>query len=268
MPEEDGYLLDNRQAEAGARLDALATLFDPSTFRHLASLGVAAGWRCWEVGAGGPTVATWMSDRVGPDGDVLATDIDLTWLGQGADLPFRTARHDVALDPPPDGPFDLVHARLVLVHLPRRPQALASMISVLRPGGWLLIEDADPALQPLTCIDEYGPEQRLANKLRRDFRSLLGAHGAQTDFGRTLPRLLRKGGLEDVAGDAYFPIAGPACTALERATVEQMRERLVSSGLAGEEEIAQHLENIATGALDFATSPMISAWGRTPMAGR
>jgi len=52
------------------------------------------------------------------------------------------------------------------------------MVSALRPGGWLLVEDADPALQPLTCIDEWGPEQKLANKLRRDFRTLLVQRGA------------------------------------------------------------------------------------------
>lgn len=71
-----GYLLDNRQTEAGQRFDALAELFDPVTFRHLDALGLAAGWRCWEVGAGGPTVPARLAERVGPTGRVLATDID------------------------------------------------------------------------------------------------------------------------------------------------------------------------------------------------
>jgi SAM-dependent methyltransferase len=39
--------------------------------------------------------------------------------------------------------FDLVHARLVLVHVPDRAAALATMVAALRPGGWLLVEDAD-----------------------------------------------------------------------------------------------------------------------------
>ncbi|GAA2727516.1 hypothetical protein GCM10010360_01090 [Streptomyces nogalater] len=45
--------------------------------------------------------------------------------------------------------FDLVHARLVLVHVPDPERALRSPITSLRPGGRLLSEDADPALQPL-----------------------------------------------------------------------------------------------------------------------
>src|ERR1039458_7122444 len=43
--------------------------------------------------------------------------------------------------------FDLVHARLVLVHVPQRAQALAAMVAALKPGGWLLLEEADPGLQ-------------------------------------------------------------------------------------------------------------------------
>jgi hypothetical protein len=67
-----------------------------------------------------------------------------------------------------------------------------------------------------------------------------------------------------VGAEAHFPVGGPECTALERATVLQMRERLVDAGLATDEEIDRHLAAVADGGLDFATSPMISAWGRKP----
>jgi SAM-dependent methyltransferase len=261
---DDGYLLDNQQSEAGDRLTALASLFDSWSFGHLDGLGIGTGWRCWEVGAGGPSVPTFLAERVGPGGSVLATDIDLSWLEASGPRPFEVLVHDVGEDPPPRGPFDLIHARLVLVHVPRRSEALAAMVGSLRPGGWLLVEDADPALQPLTCIDEYGPEQALANKLRRHFRTLLAERGADTGFGRTLPRALRGAGLVDVSADAFFPVTGPACTALERATVEQMRRRMVVAGLASDEEIDRHVASIDAGGMDFATSPMISAWGRAP----
>lgn len=207
-----------------------------------------------------------MSERVGPEGSVVATDIDVSWLETSGPTPFEVRVHDVGTDPPPPGPFDLVHARLVLVHVLRRLEALDAMIGALRPGGWLLVEDADPALQPLTCIDEYGPEQILANKLRRGFRALLVERGADTGFGRTLPRLLRRSGMVAVSGDAFFPVTGPACTALERATVEQARDGLVAAGLATDDEIDRHLAGIDAGGMDFATSPMISAWGRAPAA--
>jgi len=267
-----GYLLDNRQSQAGRRFEALASLLDPVTFRHLDGLGIGAGWRCWEVGAGGPSVPAWLAGRVGPTGSVVATDIDTSWLPAEGDARldasparFEVRRHDVGVDDPPGSGFDLVHARLVLVHVPGRERALRSMVDALRPGGWLLVEDADPALQPLICPDEYGPEQVLANKLRRGFRELLGGRAADLGYGRTLPRLLRDHGLEDVRAEGFFPLTDPACTVLEIATIDQVRERLLSAGIAIGAEIDRHRANLLAGLVpDLATAPMISAWGRKP----
>lgn len=263
MTGSERYLLDNRQAQAGQRFDALSALFNPSTFRHAQTLGLAPGWQVWEVGAGGPSVSSHFAARVGPEGHVLATDIDTLWLG-GADAAYEVQRHDVGSDPPPAGLFDLVHARLVLVHVPRREQALAAMVAAVRPGGWLLLEEADPELQPLVCPDESGDQQALANKMKHGFRTLLAERGVDLAYGRTLPRLMREAGLIDIQSDAYFPMGGPACTELERATVEQVRGRLIAAGIATEAELDQHLLNVGTGRLDLATSPMVSAWGRKP----
>ncbi|MBC3841433.1 methyltransferase domain-containing protein [Streptacidiphilus sp. 4-A2] len=259
---EQGYLLDNQQSEAGIRFSALAELFDPVTFRHVDRLGIGPGMRCWEVGAGGPSVPAGLAARVGPTGQVVVTDIDVSWTEGIAGGVVEVLRHDVAADPPPAEGFDLVHARLVLVHVTERAEALRRMVQALRPGGVLLLEDADPALQPLLCPDEYGPEQQLANRLRSGFRELMASRGADLGYGRTLPRVLREAGLADVQADAYFPITSPACTVLEAATVRQIRGRLVAAGLATDEEIERHLASVATGLLDLATAPLVSAWGR------
>ncbi|WP_306337551.1 methyltransferase domain-containing protein [Streptomyces sp. KL118A] len=265
MTRENDYLLDNARSEAGIRFDALSELFDPVTFRHIETLGIASGWQCWEVGAGGPSVVTWLADRVGPTGRVLATDIDTSWASRAAGGTVEVRRHDVGRDAPPATGLDFVHARLVLVHVADRERALRAMVSALRPGGWLLLEDADPASQPLICLDEYGPEQALANRLRTGFRALLAARGADLSYGRQLPRLLRESGLTDVTADAYFPITSPACDVLEAATVRHVRDQLVTAGLATDEEIDRHLANVTSGRLDLATSPMISAWARRPL---
>ncbi|MFD9396108.1 methyltransferase [Streptomyces sp. NPDC060000] len=262
MTRSDGYLLDNRQPEAGERFDAFAALFDATTFRHLDGFGVGAGWRCWEAGAGGTSVVSWLAKKVGPTGKVLATDIDTSRLTSVARPPVEVRVHDLGTEEPPMEGFDLVHARLVLVHVPDRERALRSMVAALRPGGRLLIEDADPALQPLLCPDEHGPEQQLANRLRHGFRKLLAGRGADLSYGRKLPRLLREAGLSRVEADAYFPVTSPGCAALESATVRQIRGELVEAGLATDEDIDRHLANVASGGMDLATAPMISAWGR------
>ncbi|MFG2529983.1 hypothetical protein [Streptomyces sp. NPDC048516] len=44
-----------------------------------------------------------------------------------------------------------------------------------------------------------------------------------------------------------------------------MRGKLTAAGLATDDEIEQHLADIAAGRLGLATSPMISARGRRPV---
>jgi hypothetical protein len=104
-----------RQRISRAHYASLGDLFDPSTFRRIDALGIRPGWRCWEAAEPG----------------------------------FEVLRHDVAAERAPAAGFDLVHARLVVMHLADRGAALAAMTGALRPGGWLLLEDADLSLQPL-----------------------------------------------------------------------------------------------------------------------
>jgi ubiquinone/menaquinone biosynthesis C-methylase UbiE len=260
------YLLENRKTEAAQRFASLSALFDPGTLRQFDACGMAAGWRCWEVGAGGSALVRMIAERVGQAGRVLATDIDDAWAKEAASRNVEVRKHDVARDPAPGELFDLVHARLVLVHVPERERALRNMISALKPGGWLVVEDADPALQPLSCIDAYGPEQELANRIRSGFRALLSSRGADLSFGRKLPRMFRAAGLADIAAEAYFPIALPECVPLEIATIKMIRGDLLSQGIATEDEIEQHLENVRAGALDLSQPPMISVRGRKPLA--
>jgi SAM-dependent methyltransferase len=239
----------------------LAALLDADTFRHLDRLGVVAGQRCWEVGAGGATVPAWLARRTGPAGHVLATDTDLTFLREAGGLAFEIARHDIGADPAPPEAFDLVHARLVLEHVPGRDAALNTMTRALRPGGWLLVESADPRLQPLACLDEAGPAQELANRLRNACWAL---QGRRTDlgYGRTLPRRLRRAGLTEIGAEAGFSLASPAAAALQRTMVERARDRLTATGMATTEEIGQHLADIDARRLDLTAFPVVSAWGR------
>jgi SAM-dependent methyltransferase len=261
-----GYLLDNQAPEAGGRFDALADLFDPVTTRHVDGLGIGPGARCWLVGAGGPSLARHLAGRVGPDGAVLATDIDITWLEGAGPLPagVEVRRHDVAADAPPADDFDLVHARLVLVHVPEREEALRRMVQAVRPGGWVLVEDFDMAMQPAAVPDPVTEDDERANAIRVGFRLLLGERGADAWWGRTLARRMRSLGLVDVVADAYLPLAVPAARRLERANVEQVRAGLVARGHATDEDIDAHLAAVDAGTVDIATPPLVSARGRRP----
>ena len=255
------YLLDNAAAQAAQRFRALSRLFDAVTRGHLDALGIAAGWRCWEVGAGDIAIPAWMAERVGALGHVLATDIDTSWLrAERGNVEVRT--HDVAADAPPAGPFDLVHARLVLSHVPNRDEGLRRMASVLRPGGWVLIEDFDPLSASEACPAPRSVEQLRANLIRRGFLELLAARGADLRYGRKLARLLKQLGLEDVGTSAFFPSIDAATIDLERANVAQVAPSLVAGGYASPADIESHLHDLEARQIDVSMPPLISAWGQ------
>ena len=92
-------------------------------------------WNCLEVGEGGGSIAKWLCERVTSTGHVLVTDIDTRFLEQLRLPNLEVRQHNIVTDPLPERAFDLVHARLVLAHVPERNMALRKLISVLRPGG-------------------------------------------------------------------------------------------------------------------------------------
>lgn len=254
MTTERGKILDEHLA-------TLAALLDEATFRYLDILGVAAGWRCWEAGAGTASVPQWLAGRVGTAGRVLATDIDVSRLAAGHQAAFEVRRHDLATEPAPGSGFDLIHARLVLEHLPDAAAVLTAMARALRPGGWLLAESADPMLQPLACPDEHGPAQALANKVRHAVWAVDPRRG-HLGFGRTLPRLLGEAGLTGIEAEARIPLTGQDTARLQRTLVLRHRDRMLAAGLLTSGELDRHLAHIADGALDLAAFPVVSAWAR------
>jgi SAM-dependent methyltransferase len=249
---------------AGGHFGVLAGLFNDRTFRHIRSLGIGEGWRCWEAGAGSPGVPRWLSEQVGPSGYVLASDVDTAVLDEALDPRYEVRRHDLTIDPPPAaGEFDLVHARLVLEHLADPAVALSTLVGALRPGGWLLVESSDPKLQPLACPDEVGPRQVLANKLRNGFWDIF-AQRSDPGLGRTLPRLLRESGLADVSAEAAFSLGGVQNRDLQRGLTMLVGPHLLATGRVAEDEIQEHLADLDSTDLDIATFPVVSAWGRKP----
>ncbi len=153
------YLWDNALAQARERISAGAVWLDPRTTAQLEGIGVAPGWACLEAGAGGGSITEWLCKRVGDKGRVLATDIDMRFVGELSYPNLDVQRHDITTDDVPEGEFDLVHARLLLEHLPGHALALSKLVATLKPGGWLLVR-----LDHLTCgvADPSGNPERLS----------------------------------------------------------------------------------------------------------
>jgi SAM-dependent methyltransferase len=218
-------------------------MFDAGTIFHLDRLGVAGGWHCLEVGGGGGSIATWMSERVGPRGRVLVTDIDTRFLDTIQRPNLEVRRHDIVNDPLPEGAFDLVHARLVLMHLPQREDVLPRLVKALKPGGWLLDEEFD--VLSLRANPELSPSEELLNSETAFYR-VLRQRGVELPYGRILLGRLRALGLEDVSAEGRLSMwtQGSAGAALLRSNFEQLREGMIQGGYITPQDLARDMARL------------------------
>jgi SAM-dependent methyltransferase len=252
------YTLPNEWEHARRRLQLLEEGYDPGTIRRLSRLEVAPGWRCLEVGGGAGSITRWLGARVGPGGRVVAVDLVTRFLDEIDDPAVEVHRLDLAVDDLPAGPFDLVHARAVLAHIPERDDVLTRLVASLRPGGWLLLEEPDNT----TLLS-------LASGLYRDaWRPVLDAmvgSGFVHDWGRQLPALFQSHRLTEMGAEceaAFFP-GGSGMAEFVQLMWAQLRDRALAAGASGEllDSAAALLRDPAGW---FPAVPVIGAWGRRP----
>jgi 2-polyprenyl-3-methyl-5-hydroxy-6-metoxy-1,4-benzoquinol methylase len=138
--EASKYTFSNDFAE-GSQLRLLAEILDDHSTFVLSGTGITPGWKCLDVGAGAGTITAWLADRVGPDGHVTALDKEPEHITGGANITIREG--DVRTVELPEGHYDLIHTRLVMLHLAERELVLQRLIAALKPGGVLVISEWD-----------------------------------------------------------------------------------------------------------------------------
>lgn len=255
------YLLDSAAAHTGQRFCGLEATFDAATCRFLAATGVGAGWSCWEIGAGSGSIARWLAGQVAPGGSVLATDLEIKWMS-AVPSPVRVERHDVTCDPIPETAYDLIHARLVLIHLAERDRVLAALVAALRPGGWLLVEDFDTAFddgtKPTTADEAF---LRFVNHA---FAQMLTLRGGDIGYSRTLPHRLERAGLRHVGGEGrlVFARGGSPGARVHVANLRQVGDHMAAAGLVTSEQVSRAISLLEDPAKIWAMPIMITAWGR------
>lgn len=210
-------------------------------------------------------MARFLAERVGRGGRVIATDLDPRFLTRSDGLPgnIEVRRHDILTDPLEEAAFDLVHCRALLCHLDEPVLALTRMASALRPGGWLLVEDADYITLEAACPDHpLTPVwNRAAERIRQAaaFDGFLDAH-----IGRRLPDLLAKLGLDRRGHEGTVRIHKGASPSAEflRHSLNAGREWLKSAAGFDARELDAMLAALGDPSFSFVDSISYAAWGQ------
>jgi SAM-dependent methyltransferase len=262
----ENYLFDRVPEHERARLAGLSAQFDPATIRHLAMIGVAAGWHCLEIGAGTGSIARWLAATAGSTGRVVATDIDTQFLDDLPSPPVEVVRHDITADPLEPGAFNLIHARAVLEHLPSRREVISRLVTALRPGGVLVLEDIvfGEALLPVLGRIVSPPSKaatlsRVIPALAAGFR----AAGADPEFGLALPTALAAAGLRDVDAELTSRLVrgGSEESAFYTMGMQQVGPGLIAAGLLAEQDLAEPLSFVQDPTSRWYSLGMVTCWG-------
>ena len=255
------YVFDHALELEQQRLRKLEEWLDPGTTHYLEQIGVAAGWRVLEVAAGAGSIARVLSDRVGASGSVLATDLDLKFLDDLALPNVEVRKHDILSDELPADTFDLVHTRLLLMHLPNREEALKRMIAATKPGGFVFVED----MEMMTWIDVT--QSPAMDRVRSGMFKLFEMAGANPYLGRTLPFMLDGAGLEDVWAEGRVAFGNrwdnPGLQQFKLMLME-MHDFLIGTGLVTTEDLDESIRLIDDPAWQGMPPAVVAAYGRKP----
>ena len=259
------YMFDQAWLAEQRRLAALETIWDPYTIGNIEALALPAGARCLEVGAGNGSVAVWLCERVGPDGHVVATDLDTRFL-QALDAPNLEVRaHDIIHEAPEPNTYDLVHCRLLLSHLPAHETALRNMVNALKPGGRLLIEEFDHvAFLPDPSMPEAA--KSTWNDWLAAFDILAAQRGLDLDYGRRLPTVLSAAGLTDVhiEGRTVYERGGTPGRDLLLLSIQSLRPHLTATNAIDNAGVDKMVELLSDPNFAWQSQIMVAASARKP----
>lgn len=233
-PGRSRYSFDNDDPESVGRHSHLSAMLDDFTFSRLGSVGPLARKRCLEVGAGGGSVARWLAGRVGPAGRVLATDLNVRLIPAG--VGYSVLQHDLVAEPVPEGPWDLIHARLVLLHIPQRAEILRRLAAALAPGGALVVEEWATEFGNLCLSAPDRETAELIEHYRDVLVKVLPARGNDPTWAARVHGTMVAQGLVDVdtAVHARSWPGGTPGALLIAVNVAQLRDEFIAAGFTAD----------------------------------
>jgi SAM-dependent methyltransferase len=224
----------------------------PDTAALLERAGLAPGMRGIDLGCGGGEVTMEIARLVAPGGSVTGVDMDeikLDLARQAAaarglgNVGFRAL--DVGDWNEPGG-YDVVFSRYLLQHLSQPVDLLRRMWAGVRPGGVLIVEDAD---HDGWCCH---PPSEAFGFFVRTYCQVLRRRGGDHAIGRKLYACFLAAGIPrpQVALVQSVWTEGEAKT-LAWGTLEATSEAIVSEGVASDDEVTAALAALQ----DFTADP-------------
>ncbi len=234
-----------------------------SAFRRV---GMQEGWHAIDCGCGPIGGLAVMAEMVGPAGRVVGVDFSepaierarsvVAALELGNVELFAGDIHEIG-PAAVGGPFDLAYTRFFLMHQPDPVRTLSQIARLLRPGGWIVAQEAlrSPPPRSHPHLDALGTYWDLA------YQVLERAGGVPHGAVDGLAGSARAAGLDVVDVNGSFPIVDPELGFdLHAATLLAARERAVASGIAAGPQIDDLVSDLRAakgGGYEWVSTPFM-----------
>jgi ubiquinone/menaquinone biosynthesis C-methylase UbiE len=229
MADEQGYMGDTHYLVTAAQF-----LREEKLLTYTA-MHIQAGQRLLDVGCGPGVDTVALAELVGESGSVDGVDTDATLVAEAerhasaAGIHGRVHHHVAdALALPFDAQtFDAVRGERIFQHLGDPRAALAEMLRVTRPGGWIVVLDTDYSSFTVDS-DQTDLERRLALAAAQSVRSGYVA--------RKLYRMFTDQGLSDISVTVR-PATFPRYEFARGALLDLIEPGALASGIVTEEQL-------------------------------
>ena len=200
-------------------------------------VGLQAGWHAIDCGCGPIGGLAVMAEMAGPAGQIVGVDFNeaavqrartvVSALELGNVEVIAGDLHEV--DPATlGGPFDLAYTRLFLMHQADPVRTLRRIAGLLRPGGWLVAQEALHSPPPRSH-----PHLEALSGYWNLVYEVLDRAGVPAGAVEDLPRSARQAGLEVAGTNGCFLTMDPAVGfEVHAASLAAVRERATRLGIA------------------------------------
>lgn len=223
--------------EGSKRLDILCRTLEKSTGAFLANANLNKVERALDLGCGNGKVTAVLAEKMSDNGQVLGVDISKQNIEIATHYAKTKAIQNMAFETldayklNSKNAYDLIYSRFLLSHLPHPEMVLAKVLSALKQGGRLLIEETD--FSGHFCY----PKSTYFDQYVGLYQALLKKRGADANLGQRMIKLLQDNGFKVV----QLQIAQPVHSTEEgklmaEITFKGIAQALLQEGLLTEEK--------------------------------
>lgn len=238
---EAKYVFANTQhSQELKRLQAIEEVFDPASQRHILATGLTTGWHCLEVGVGAGSIMRWLAEVVGERGKITAIDLDTRFVAETDLSNVEVLKADIQSVPLESQSFDLIHTRFVLIHIPDFQVVLDKILDLLKPGGWIVVEEPDFSAARAIVGDDAACQS--VNRVNRAILQMFADRGIDYALGVRLPAIFQRLGLQQLSVENETPLShgGSGLATVMEMSAEQLAERYIATGEATCQDIEQY----------------------------